>query len=89
MVCNMNKRGIGEGQPAELSVSAALALVREIAARPERVFVLRPRHRRAYVAIKSGNWRMNISGRSAGEELTCVVEIEWRECVLVATVFKP
>jgi hypothetical protein len=41
-----------------------------------------------YIAIKSGNWRLNVTGRSAGEELTCVVEIEWRECVLVVTVFK-
>ncbi len=41
-----------------------------------------------YIAIKSGNWRMNVTGQSAGEELTCVVEIEWRESVLIVTVFK-
>lgn len=41
-----------------------------------------------YIAIKSGNWRMNVTGLTAGEELTCVAEIEWRKSVLIVTVFK-
>lgn len=34
----------------------------------------------------AGNWRMNVTGRSAGEELTVVVEIVWRSNLLVVTV---
>ncbi|MDB5544822.1 MAG: hypothetical protein JWO64_1971 [Hyphomicrobiales bacterium] len=40
-----------------------------------------------YVALKTGNWRMNISRRAAGEDMTCVVEIDWPNRLLVVTVF--
>ena len=41
-----------------------------------------------YIANRTGNWRLNITGRSAGEELTLVVEIEWRTRILVITVIR-
>ena len=40
-----------------------------------------------YVAAASGNWRMNVSRYAAGEEMTCVVEIDWPNKLLVVTVF--
>ncbi|MBV5264485.1 DUF4258 domain-containing protein [Pinisolibacter aquiterrae] len=40
-----------------------------------------------YIAPKSGWWRFNVTGRSAGDEVTCVVEIEWKTKLLVVTVF--
>jgi hypothetical protein len=40
-----------------------------------------------YIAAKSGLWWLNVEGRSAGEPLTCVVEIVWRKKLLVVTVF--
>lgn len=40
-----------------------------------------------YVALKTGNWRMNVSRRAAGEDMTCVVEIDWPNRLLVVTVF--
>jgi hypothetical protein len=40
-----------------------------------------------YIAAKSGLWRLNVEGRSAGELLTCVVEIVWRKKLLVVTAF--
>jgi hypothetical protein len=39
-----------------------------------------------YIAAKSGWWRMNITGRVAGEEMTFPVEIEWCERVIVITI---
>jgi hypothetical protein len=41
----------------------------------------------AHIAAKSGLWRLNVEGRSAGELLTCVVEIVWRKKLLVVTAF--
>lgn len=40
-----------------------------------------------YISTKSGLWRFNMTGRSAGDEVTCVVEIEWKTKLLVVTVF--
>ncbi len=40
-----------------------------------------------YIAAKSGLWRLNVEGRSAGELLTCVVEIVRRKKLLVVTAF--
>lgn len=34
-----------------------------------------------------GDWQVNIFRHAAGEELTCVVAIEWREQIAVITVF--
>ena len=39
-----------------------------------------------YLAVKTGWWRLNVTGRVAGEELTVTVEIEWRTRVLVITI---
>ncbi len=40
-----------------------------------------------YVALKSGWWRFTMTGRSAGDEVSCVVEIEWKTKLLVVTVY--
>jgi hypothetical protein len=40
-----------------------------------------------YVAPRSGFWRMNFYRHAAGEEMTCVVEIDWPARLLVVTVF--
>jgi len=34
-----------------------------------------------------GNWQVNLTGRAAGNEITCVVAIEWAGRVIVITVF--
>lgn len=34
-----------------------------------------------------GNWQVNISRNTAGEEVTCVVAIEWDRQLIVVTVF--
>lgn len=40
-----------------------------------------------YIALKSGWWRITMTGRSAGDEVSCVVEIEWKTRLLVVTVY--
>lgn len=40
-----------------------------------------------YVALKSGWWRFTMTGRSAGDEVSCVIEIEWKTKLLVVTVY--
>jgi hypothetical protein len=40
-----------------------------------------------YIAAKSGPWRLNVEGQSAGSLMTCVVEIIWRKKLLVVTAF--
>ena len=40
-----------------------------------------------YLSTKSGLWRMNFFRHAAGEEMTCVVEIDWPNKLLVVTVF--
>jgi hypothetical protein len=40
-----------------------------------------------YVAPKSGFWRMSFFRHAVGEEMTCVVEIDWPSKLLVVTVF--
>lgn len=40
-----------------------------------------------YIATASGWWRLNMTGRSAGDDITCVVEIDWGRKLLVVTVF--
>lgn len=37
--------------------------------------------------IASGDWRCNVARHAAGEELTCVVEFDLPERLLVVTVF--
>jgi hypothetical protein len=34
-----------------------------------------------------GNWQVNLTDRAAGNEITCVVAIEWASRVIVITVF--
>lgn len=34
-----------------------------------------------------GNWQVNLERRAAGEEITCVVAIEWRTKLIVITTF--
>jgi hypothetical protein len=34
-----------------------------------------------------GNWQVNLTSHAAGEEITCVVAIEWAARVIVITVF--
>lgn len=34
-----------------------------------------------------GNWQVNLERRSAGEEITCVVAIEWSKRLIVVTTF--
>ncbi|MDZ4380775.1 MAG: DUF4258 domain-containing protein [Parvibaculum sp.] len=34
-----------------------------------------------------GNWQVNLERRSAGEEVTCVVAIEWSKRLIVVTTF--
>jgi hypothetical protein len=34
-----------------------------------------------------GNWQLNLCRRAAGEEITCVVVIEWATKLLVITTF--
>jgi hypothetical protein len=34
-----------------------------------------------------GNWQVNVSRTAAGEEVTCVVAIEWDRRLIVVTVF--
>ncbi len=34
-----------------------------------------------------GNWQLNMSRVAAGEEVTCVVAIEWQRRLIVVTVF--
>jgi hypothetical protein len=41
-----------------------------------------------YKALKSGNWRVNITRKIAGHEMTCTVEIEWTTRLLIVTVFR-
>ena len=41
-----------------------------------------------YIAAKSGWWRLNVTGQSAGAQITSVVEIEWATRLLVVTVMK-
>lgn len=36
-----------------------------------------------------GNWQVNLYRRAAGEELTCVVVIDWATKVLVINAFRP
>lgn len=36
-----------------------------------------------------GNWQVNLFRHAAGEELTCVVAIEWAAKVLVISTFRP
>ena len=40
-----------------------------------------------YRALRTGYWRMTFSRRAAGEEMTCVVEIDWPDRLLVVTVY--
>lgn len=35
-----------------------------------------------------GNWQMNLFRQAAGEELTCVVALEWATKILVITAFR-
>lgn len=34
-----------------------------------------------------GNWQVNLERRAAGEEITCVVAIEWETKLIVVTTF--
>jgi len=38
--------------------------------------------------IASGDWRCNVSRHAAGERLTCVVQFDWPQRLLVVTVFE-
>jgi hypothetical protein len=40
-----------------------------------------------HIALKSGFWRMSFMRHAAGEEMTCVVEIDWPSKLLVVTVY--
>ncbi len=40
-----------------------------------------------YIANGTGHWRMNFFRHAAGEEMTCVIEIDWPRRLLVVTVF--
>ena len=34
-----------------------------------------------------GHWQLNLTHRAAGDEVTCVVAIEWKRTLVVVTVF--
>jgi hypothetical protein len=34
-----------------------------------------------------GHWQLNLTHRTAGDEVTCVVSIEWKRKLIVVTVF--
>jgi len=40
-----------------------------------------------HIALKTGFWRMSFTRHAAGEEMTCVVEIDWPSKLLVVTVY--
>lgn len=95
--------------PLELSPSAALRIIREIAADSENIVVIGYGQRRAKqrritrrqielcvqrgtitegpFMNQHGNWQMNLYRHAAGEEITCVVAIEWATKLLVINTF--
>jgi len=97
--------------PLELSETAALNLIRDIAADTDRIVVVPYGSRR--MALRKitrrqvelccqrgtiaegpfvnshGLWQVNLYRHAAGEEVTCVVAIEWATRLLVINAFEP
>jgi hypothetical protein len=108
-VVPLQSAAIPSAQPAKLSVSEALKVVRMLAADTANIAVISHGKKRAGqrkitrrqielcvqrgtisegpFVNQRGNWQMNFCRRAAGEEITCVVAIEWATKLIVITTF--
>jgi hypothetical protein len=101
---------MGDGTPAKVGRSQALAMVREIASRKKGVALVghaRTRMEQRGITRRQvasclqkgvitegpflnnhGNWQVNVSRLAAGEQITCVVAIEWGRRLIVISAFE-
>lgn len=95
--------------PLALTASAALKMVRQLAADSDNIVIIgharkrgkqrRINRRQIELCLRKGsicegpffnqkgNWQVNMYRHAAGEEMECVVAIDWGRSLIVVTVF--